>query len=210
MAGALRALGTSIETASGAAGARQARRRWTSGRARSTSATPGRCCGSCRRSPPLAAGDVAFGGDAAGLAASGRAAASAPCARSAPASTTAAAAPCRSPCTAPASWAAARSRWTRPPRPSSCPGCCSPAPRYDKGVEVRHQGPPVPSAPHIAMTVADAAGRGRGGRSRADGRRAPTPGGSTRGRCGPATSGSSPTCPTRRRSWRPRWSPAAR
>jgi 3-phosphoshikimate 1-carboxyvinyltransferase len=25
--------------------------------------------------------------------------------------------------------------------------------RYDKGVEVRHQGPPVPSAPHIAMTV---------------------------------------------------------
>ncbi|HLX50672.1 MAG TPA: 3-phosphoshikimate 1-carboxyvinyltransferase [Streptosporangiaceae bacterium] len=27
-------------------------------------------------------------------------------------------------------------------------GCC-----YDKGLEVRHQGPPVPSAPHIAMTV---------------------------------------------------------
>jgi 3-phosphoshikimate 1-carboxyvinyltransferase len=27
------------------------------------------------------------------------------------------------------------------------------APRYDKGAEVRHQGPPVPSAPHIAMTV---------------------------------------------------------
>ncbi|HEY3732941.1 MAG TPA: 3-phosphoshikimate 1-carboxyvinyltransferase [Streptosporangiaceae bacterium] len=25
--------------------------------------------------------------------------------------------------------------------------------RYDKGLEVRHQGPPVPSAPHIAMTV---------------------------------------------------------
>jgi 3-phosphoshikimate 1-carboxyvinyltransferase len=25
--------------------------------------------------------------------------------------------------------------------------------RYDKGVEVGHQGPPVPSAPHIAMTV---------------------------------------------------------
>jgi 3-phosphoshikimate 1-carboxyvinyltransferase len=25
--------------------------------------------------------------------------------------------------------------------------------RYDKGVEVRHQGPPVPSAPHIAMTI---------------------------------------------------------
>jgi len=27
------------------------------------------------------------------------------------------------------------------------------APRYDKGAEVCHQGPPVPSAPHIAMTV---------------------------------------------------------
>ena len=27
------------------------------------------------------------------------------------------------------------------------------APRFDEGVEVRHQGPPVPSAPHIAMTV---------------------------------------------------------
>jgi 3-phosphoshikimate 1-carboxyvinyltransferase len=26
--------------------------------------------------------------------------------------------------------------------------------RYDKGLEVRHQGPPVPSMPHIAMTVA--------------------------------------------------------
>jgi 3-phosphoshikimate 1-carboxyvinyltransferase len=25
--------------------------------------------------------------------------------------------------------------------------------RYEKGVDVRHQGPPVPSAPHIAMTV---------------------------------------------------------
>ncbi|MCP2340116.1 3-phosphoshikimate 1-carboxyvinyltransferase [Actinomadura rupiterrae] len=28
------------------------------------------------------------------------------------------------------------------------------APRYDQGVEVRHEGPPVPSAPHLAMTVA--------------------------------------------------------
>jgi len=27
------------------------------------------------------------------------------------------------------------------------------APRFDEGIEVRHQGPPVPSAPHIAMTV---------------------------------------------------------
>ncbi len=28
------------------------------------------------------------------------------------------------------------------------------APRYDKGAEIRHSGPRVPSAPHIAMTVA--------------------------------------------------------
>ena len=28
------------------------------------------------------------------------------------------------------------------------------APRFAKGVEVRHEGPPVPSAPHLAMTVA--------------------------------------------------------
>jgi 3-phosphoshikimate 1-carboxyvinyltransferase len=27
------------------------------------------------------------------------------------------------------------------------------APRFDAGLEVRHEGPPVPSAPHIAMTV---------------------------------------------------------
>ncbi|GAA0581936.1 3-phosphoshikimate 1-carboxyvinyltransferase [Actinomadura livida] len=27
------------------------------------------------------------------------------------------------------------------------------APRFEKGVEVRHEGPPVPSAPHLAMTV---------------------------------------------------------
>ena len=27
------------------------------------------------------------------------------------------------------------------------------APRFDEGIEIRHAGPPVPSAPHIAMTV---------------------------------------------------------
>jgi len=27
------------------------------------------------------------------------------------------------------------------------------APRFDEGIEVRHEGPPVPSAPHVAMTV---------------------------------------------------------
>ena len=35
------------------------------------------------------------------------------------------------------------------------------APRYDKGAEIRHAGPRVPSAPHIAMTVRHAAGGGR-------------------------------------------------
>ena len=44
------------------------------------------------------------------------------------------------------------------------------APRFDEGIEVRHEGPPVPSAPHIAMTVrmlraagADVAELGSGG-----------------------------------------------
>ncbi len=27
------------------------------------------------------------------------------------------------------------------------------APRFDQGIEIRHEGPPIPSAPHIAMTV---------------------------------------------------------
>src|SRR4029078_2932328 len=27
------------------------------------------------------------------------------------------------------------------------------APRFDEGIDVLHEGPPVPSAPHIAMTV---------------------------------------------------------
>jgi 3-phosphoshikimate 1-carboxyvinyltransferase len=27
------------------------------------------------------------------------------------------------------------------------------APRFDEGIEIRHEGPPIPSAPHIAMTV---------------------------------------------------------
>ncbi|HEY5358763.1 MAG TPA: 3-phosphoshikimate 1-carboxyvinyltransferase [Streptosporangiaceae bacterium] len=34
------------------------------------------------------------------------------------------------------------------------------APRYDKGAEVRHEGPRIPSAPHIAMTVAMLRGAG--------------------------------------------------
>ncbi|HUZ23091.1 MAG TPA: 3-phosphoshikimate 1-carboxyvinyltransferase [Streptosporangiaceae bacterium] len=50
------------------------------------------------------------------------------------------------------------------------------APRYDKGAEIRHEGPRIPSAPHIAMTVAMLRGAGasietatpRGGGSVAD------------------------------------------
>lgn len=33
-------------------------------------------------------------------------------------------------------------------------------PRFDRGVEVRHEGPPVPSAPHIEMTIAMLAAAG--------------------------------------------------
>ena len=56
------------------------------------------------------------------------------------------------------------------------------APRFDEGIEIRHEGPPVPSAPHIAMTVrmlraagADVAElrSGRGPLSGASGRAAP-------------------------------------
>jgi 3-phosphoshikimate 1-carboxyvinyltransferase len=50
------------------------------------------------------------------------------------------------------------------------------APRFDQGIEIRHEGPPVPSAPHIAMTVrmlqaagADATSTRSGGDGRPDG-----------------------------------------
>ena len=46
------------------------------------------------------------------------------------------------------------------------------APRFDQGIEIRHEGPPIPSAPHIAMTVrmlqaagADVTGTRSGGRA---------------------------------------------
>jgi 3-phosphoshikimate 1-carboxyvinyltransferase len=77
------------------------------------------------------------------------------------------------------------------------------APRFDAGIEVRHEGPPVPSAPHIAMTVRmlRAAGAdvtelrpGAGGRD-----------GSIWAR-----SRWNLICPTRGRSWPRRWSPRAR
>jgi 3-phosphoshikimate 1-carboxyvinyltransferase len=50
------------------------------------------------------------------------------------------------------------------------------APRFDDGIEIRHEGPPVPSAPHIAMTVrmlqaagADVTTAGSGVEGRPDG-----------------------------------------
>jgi 3-phosphoshikimate 1-carboxyvinyltransferase len=46
------------------------------------------------------------------------------------------------------------------------------APRYGKGAEIRHEGPPVPSAPHIAMTVAMLRAAGADVEARAGGREA--------------------------------------
>ena len=50
------------------------------------------------------------------------------------------------------------------------------APRFDQGIEIRHEGPPIPSAPHIAMTVrmlraagADVTGTRSGNAERPDG-----------------------------------------
>ncbi len=50
------------------------------------------------------------------------------------------------------------------------------APRFDQGIEIRHEGPPIPSAPHIAMTVrmlqaagADVTGTRSGQAERPDG-----------------------------------------
>ena len=57
--------------------------------------------------------------------------------------------------------AAARSSSTPPPPASSSPGCCSPRPRFDRGVVVRHVGPPVPVRAAPADDRADAARRRR-------------------------------------------------
>ena len=78
--------------------------------------------------------------------------------------------------------------------------------RYDKGLTVRHGGPPVPSLPHIEMTVAmlRTAGVEVDDAEADTWRVAPGP---DRGR---ATGPSSPTCPTPRCSSPPRPSPAAR
>ena len=75
----------------------------------------------------------------------------------------------------------ARSSSTPPPRASSSPRCCSPGAAYDEGVDVRHDGKPVPSLPHIDMTVACCASAA----SRS------TTAGRTAGACAPARSGPS-------------------
>ena len=82
------------------------------------------------------------------------------------------------------------------------------APRYDKGAEIRHAGPRVPSAPHIAMTVAMLRAAG------ADVETGPLLlmmyGGYIPVRCRLVRSTSSPTCPMPGRSWPRRWPPGAR
>ena len=106
--------------------------------------------------------------------------------------------------------AAARSASTRRRPASSSPGCCWPAPgttrAWTSGTTASARSR---RAPHIEMTVAHAARRRR--------RRSTTPT-RTRRRVAVAPGPlrgrdhrrSSPTCPTRRRSWPPPWSPAAR
>ena len=92
------------------------------------------------------------------------------------------------------------------------------APRYEKGLEVRHRGPRAPSAPHIAMTVqmlrdagatVETAAATPGPAGRAD-RTAPlprTPGSFTRGDSPATRSPLSPTWSMRPRFWPRPWSP---
>ena len=78
--------------------------------------------------------------------------------------------------------------------------------RYDDGVDVRHDGKPVPSLPHIEMTVAMLREHG----VEVDDADAEPVGGRARVRQAPSTTSSSRTCPTPRRSSRWPRSPAAR
>ena len=73
------------------------------------------------------------------------------------------------------------------------------APRFDEGIEIRHEGPPVPSAPHIAMTVrmlraagADVTERSTGAASGRSGARGSGSGGSGSGGSGSGGSGWGP------------------
>ena len=93
-----------------------------------------------------------------------------------------------------------RGRPSTPRRPaSSSPGCCWPAPASTRASTCTTTGEPVPSQPHIEMTVEvlrDAGVRGRRRASR-------TPGGSSRAGQRARRRRSSRTCPTPRRSWPP-------
>ena len=84
------------------------------------------------------------------------------------------------------------------------------APRFDEGIEVRHEGPPVPSAPHIAMTVRMLRAAGASVEELVSGAAGLTPGECGRGGSASVRSRWSPTCPTRARSWPRRWSPGVR
>ena len=101
---------------------------------------------------------------------------------------------------------AARSPSTPPPPASSSPACCSPRPRFTNGSWCGTSARPCPSAPHLRMTVQMLRAAGAAvddcHARRLDGRAGPAAPG------GPGTS--SRTSPAPRRSWPPRWSPAAR
>ena len=77
--------------------------------------------------------------------------------------------------------------------------------RFEQGLVLRHHSVHggVPSAPHVAMTVAMLRERGSTSTTAR-----PTSGASRRVRSAPSTPWSSPTSPTPRRSSPPRWSPA--
>ena len=79
------------------------------------------------------------------------------------------------------------------------------APRFERGLDLRHTGSPPPSQPHIEMTVAELRRRGVDvdATVRPLGRRSPA-------RSRRSTPRSSPTCPTPARSWPRPWSPAGR
>ena len=130
------------------------------------------------------------------------------CARSASTSTTAGAARCRSPSTARRACRAARSSIDASRvLASSSRRCCWPAPATSAASTCATTASRCRRCPHIEMTVAHAA-RARRGRRR---RRRPTAGAVAPGPIARAsTRRSSRTCPTPRRSWRGRWSPAAR
>ena len=165
---------------------------------RSTAAWPARSCGSSRPSPALADGHGRLRRRPAHAPAAGGSRCSPRCAPSACTSTTAAEARSRSRCMAPARSAGGTVTIDASASSQFVSALLLAGARYDEGVDVRHDGKPVPSLPHIEMTVATLREHGvEVGRQRRQplGRRART-GRRRRPRR------SSPTSPTPRRSWR--------